>query len=263
MYARGDGVVMDRIIANSVSTRAFCVMTSAIRSRVHFFPTAGTTAGHYPVSCHLTLFGKGIERRSVLLEGGRLNQPDGIRLEDAFPSLANEGSGMYGIEVALECPQGRLDLRNSRAVIEMVPPEFSLSYGAAALKANAENSEEDPNSEVSPSSESVSGIAVEDESVVPSLVIVNSTSELIRPDLRHLLRGAESPLHIGTVAPESAVEFALDESLCKGAQSHETLWGRAVVEKFWGAIPNGDGKVECYILSRDRVSKRPVSVCAL
>ena len=263
MSARGDGVVMDRIIANSVSTRAFCVMTSAIRSRVHFFPTAGTTAGHYPVSCHISLFGKGIERRSVVLEGGRLNQPDGIRLEDAFPSLANEGSGMYGIEVALECPQARLDLRNSRVVIEMVSPEFSLSYGAAAFRGSAESTKEGLDSEVSLPSERLSGIAVEDGSLVPSLVIVNSTFDLIRPDLRHVLTGAESPLHIGTVGPESAVEFALDESLCKGAQSHETLWGRAVVEKFCGVIPNGDGKVECYILSRDRVSKRPVSVCAI
>ncbi len=259
----GDGAVMDRVVANSVITRAFCVMTSAIRSRVHFFPTAGTTAGHYPVSCRLSLFGKGIEYRSVLLDGGRLNQPDGIRLEDAFPSLANETSGMCGIEVSLECPQGRLDLRNSRVVIEMVSPDFSLQYGAAPFRINEECLQQDEASVAGDVKRELLGIVVEDNSIVPSLIVVNPTSELLRPDLRYVLKGSEAPLHLGTVAPESVVEFSLDETLCKNSFNHETLWGRAIIEKFWGTIPDKSERLECYILYRDRQSKRPVSVCAL
>jgi hypothetical protein len=252
---------MERNVANSVVTRAFCMVTPAIRSRVHFFPSAGTTAGHYPVSCELTLFGKGIERRSVRLEGGRLNQPDGIRLEDAFPALENEGSGLCGLEIVFECPQGRINLSNSRLVVEIVSPQFSLSYGAAPFQPTFADTTD---GEVAAHAcRSLIGVALQDGSATPSVVVVNSTTELLRPEFRHSARDGDSPLQLGTVAPNSVVEFPLDEALCKNAEERETLWGAAVIEKMWGTSNWGLGGTVCYMLHRDPVSKRPISVCAL
>jgi hypothetical protein len=255
---------VDRVVVNSVYTRAFFMTTNSIRSRVHFFGSAGTTAGHYPVGCELTVFGKGIERRSVRLDGGRLNQPDGIRLEDAFPSLPSETSGICGLEVRLDCPQGRINLLNSRIVLEMVSPQFSLSFMAAPCSADAVDGEVAERNATQKITRRIPvGIAMHDRLCSPSLVIVNGGADLVRPDVRHVLRDTEAPLHLGTVAAESVVEFPLDEALCKQGQVHEALWGDAVIEKLWAAESIEDGATTWYLLYRDPVHKRPVSVCAV
>lgn len=253
---------MERAVANSVVTRAFCLTTPTIRSRVHFFPSAGTVAGHYPVSCELTLFGKGIQRRSVKLEGGRLNQPDGIRLEDAFPALDHETSGICGLEVVFECSQGRINLSNSRLVVEIVSPQFSLTYGATPFRPTVSHDDEGGD-RTTPARGQVA-ILMQDSTMTPSLIVVNPTEELLRPDFRYTtVRDADAPLQLGTVAAESVVEFPLDDALCKNAPVHELLWGAAAVERVRGGESWGRGRTACYILYRDPTSKRPISVCAV
>jgi hypothetical protein len=239
--------------------------TNAVRSRVHFFPSAGSTAGHYPVSCELTLFGKGIETRSVRLDGGRLNQPDGIRLEDAFPSLLTETSGLCGLQVLLETPQGRINLLNSRVVIEMVSPQFSLAFSAAPFRPTeaSEDSPEKAQSTGEVLGRTLVGVAIQDQIFSSSVVAVHAGEDLIRPDLRHVLRDSEVPLHMGTVAGHSVVEFPLDEALCKQGVQHEALWGSTVIEKFWARLSEEISGVSWYLLNRDPSTKRPVSVCAL
>ncbi len=251
---------MDRTVVNAVVTRAFFLTTSAIRSRVHFFPSAGATSGHYPVVCDLTIFGKGVERRTVRLDGGRLNQPDGVRLEDAFPALAGETSGICGLEVRLECAHGRINLLPSRVYIEMVSPQFVLSYVADKFRAE----EEVAGAEGSLSSAAArSMVALHEHNLSASLVIVNGGDDLIRPEIRHFAGGREAPLHVGTVAALSAVEFPLEEALFRHAVAHETLWGKAVVEKFWSEATPNQSQSAWYILYRDPVSKRPISVSAV
>ena len=253
---------MDRVVANSVVTEAFFITTGAVRSRIHFFPSAGVAAGHYPVACELTIFGKGVDRRSVRLDGGRLNQPDGIRLEDAFPSLSTETSGVVGLQVSLEVLQGRLNLRSSRVVIEMVSPQFSITFNAAPFRAAVIDSSAD---NIAPALASVDhvGVAIHDRFSVPTLIAANASSELIRPTIHHVLRGAEAPLQLGTVAATSVVEFPLDEALCKSGVSHATLWGESVCEKFWISPSKESDAISWYVMNRDPSSKRPISVCAL
>ena len=74
-------------LAQVVSWVAPVVSSGLTRTVVHFFPAARGVASPYSVSCRLTLFGGGIERRSVVLEGARLNQPDGLFVDEAFPEL--------------------------------------------------------------------------------------------------------------------------------------------------------------------------------
>jgi hypothetical protein len=251
-------------VANSVVTGAFFMTTNSVRSRVHFFPSAGATAGHYPVACELTVFGKGIETRSVRLDGGRLNQPDGIRLEDAFPALLTETSGLCGLQVALETSQGRINLLNSRIVIEMVSPQFSLSFSAAPCRPSKSGDESPADGDRDTALEAkLLGVAIQDHLCTSSLVAVHAGDDLIRPDLRHVLRDAEAPLHMGTVAAHSVVEFPLEDAVSKYGVPHEALWGDTVIEKFWGSLQGEVAGVSWYLLNRDPVTKRPISVCAL
>ena len=122
---------MDRVAPSTVKTVMFCLSTSSIKTRVHFFPTAGSSTSHQPITCVLSLFGKGIEKRAVMLDGGRLNQPDGVRLEEAFPTLRSEASGIFGLEIQLSSQQGRVSLLESQAAIELVSPQSSLLYYSA------------------------------------------------------------------------------------------------------------------------------------
>lgn len=260
---------MERAVANSVTSVMFCVSTSSMKTRVHFFPSAGAAASHHGITCILSLFGKGIERRSVVLDGGRLNQPDGVRLEDAFPSLRGEASGIFGLEMQLSCPQGRLSLLGSQAAIEFVSPQGALLYRAAPFIQGQEEATDDGSVQVGSASLADRsglpslGIGIQDSMLATSLVMINATDELVRPTVSHGVGESAVPLQVGTVAPHSAMEIPLDESLFKGAVPKECLWGLSRVEKISLAPGARGADTGYYLMYRDPVSKRPLSVCAL
>jgi len=215
------------------------------------------------VICQLSIFGKGIERRSVQLDGGRLNQPDGLRLEDAFPALNLEASGICGVEVHLSCSSGRVNLTNSRVVVEMVSPQFSLAYSATPFRPDRGVEEGISLAGSSESARPMVGIGIRDSMCSSSLIVINSNQDSVRPDLHHVAGLADAPLQIGTAAGESVIEFPLDDVIGRHGQSRETLWGDARIEKVWSASLAQMEGLACYMLYRDPVSKQPVSVCAL
>lgn len=259
---------MQRTVTNSVRTLVFCLSTASIKTRIHFFPSAGATGGHFPVSCLLTLFGKGIEKKSVLLDGGRLNQPDGLRLEDAFPVLRGEVSGVFGLEIQLSCQQGRVNLLSSQAAVEFVSTSSSMMYGCAPFAPMTEETEEQalpPLADRSQSARPRSGaaIAVQDSSLASSLVIVNAAAAPLKPELSHASQAAMKPLHVGTLSPESVIEVPLEEAMFRDSAPRDTIWGSVRVEKM--LMPESARASECsyYLLFRDPATKRPVSACAL
>ncbi len=284
---------MDTLSANTVNTYGFCLSSAAIKTRVHFFPSAGVSTGPFSISCMLTLFGKGIDKKSVMLDGGRLGQPDGVRLEDAFPALKSDTSGIFGLAVQLSCQPSRINLLSSQAVVELVSPHFSVMYGLSSfqpsLLPDAETSSDviQESSSLAGSSGSAptlqrkrvsSGVAIQDSSLVSSLVVVNSTSEIVKPDVHRNAAEPRVALQLGTVAAESTLEIPLEEALFRDSAPHESGWGLVRAEAVYAAPsthgPHSQGLrvqandshqsgVGYFILYRDAVSKRPVSVCAL
>ncbi|MCB0340447.1 MAG: hypothetical protein KDD53_12625, partial [Bdellovibrionales bacterium] len=83
---------------------SFCAHDSLLRSIFHFFPSALGVTVPYPAECRISLFGDGFGMRQVVLQGARLNQPDGVRLEDAFPSLLESAPSLLGIEITITSP---------------------------------------------------------------------------------------------------------------------------------------------------------------
>lgn len=258
---------MERTVSNSVKSVMFCISTPSIKTRVHFFPTAGGSTSHHPVTCILTLFGKGIEKKSIMLDGGRLNQPDGVRLEDAFPTLRGEASGIFGLEVSLSCPQGRVNLLTSQAAIEFVSQSSSLLYMSAPFTPESDEQvsvQGELNARiVAGRRKSFVGVGVQDSFLSTSLVMVNSTDETIRPSLFHGVGENAPSLPVGNISPQSAVEIPLEESLFKNAAPHECLWGLSRAEKVSIAPDSLTADSAYYLMFRDPVSKRPISVCAL
>ena len=258
---------MDRVVPSTVRTVMFCLSTPSIKTRVHFFPTSGASTSHQPITCILSLFGKGIEKRSVMLDGGRLNQPDGVRLEEAFPTLRSEASGIFGLEIQLSSQQGRVDLLESQAAIELVSPQSSLLYYSAPFATDIVEG-------VQPEGDSAQllaharrrsfvGIGVQDAFLTTSLVMVNATNETVRPSIFHGVGEEALSLPVGNISPESAMEIPLEESLFKNTSPHECLWGLSRAEKITVGPDSLTPHTAFYVMYRDPVSKRPVSVCAL
>jgi hypothetical protein len=256
---------MDSSSSNTVTSLAFCFSTPAIKSRVHFFPSAGVTSGPYSIACMLTLFGKGVERRSVMLDGGRLGQPDGVRLEDAFPSLRGEASGLFGLEIQLSCSQGRVNLLASQAAVELVSPQFSAMYSVAAFRHAGEEQQlaGDQQEQQTLSPLKAIGIAVQESDVASSLIMVNGGTETIKPELFRVAIGREVPLHLGTLAPESTIEVPLDESLFRETSPHECIFGLLRAERLCLGAQSRRSDTEYYLVYRDPETKRPISVVAL
>lgn len=260
---------MDRAAPAAVKTVMFCLSTSSIKTRVHFFPTAGSTTSHQPITCVLSLFGKGIEKRAVMLDGGRLNQPDGVRLEEAFPTLRNEASGIFGLEIQLSSQQGRVNLLSSQAAIELVSPQSSLMYYSAPFVADVDEvatleSQGDISQRLAAARRrSFVGVGMQDAFVTTSLVMVNSTNETVRPAIFHGVGEEAQSLPVGNISPESAMEIPLEESLFKKTAPHECLWGLSRAEKISVGPDSLTPHTAFYVMYRDPVSKRPVSVCAL
>lgn len=298
---------MERVSAHTVSSTTFCLHSPSIKTRVHFFPSAGATTGPYSITCTFTLFGKGIEKRSIAVDGGRLGQPDGIRLEDAFPALRGDSSGVFGITLELSCQQQRVNMLPSQAVVELVTPQCPLMFGfprftpvesahegessltSSATSLASKNGEE--SSGYGSVGAAQQGVALMDSFSTTSLIVVNPSPLVLKPALYKLVRGERMPLHVGTVAAESAVEIPLEEALLRESSPFECTHGLLRAEEFFvdrpnysdvsstatgisvnvvpgGAKPFQDGfpgseQPQYFLLQRDPTSKRPLSVSAI
>lgn len=271
---------MDGMKVNEVVSRCFVISAPGLRSRIHFFPTAGNTGGHYPVVCTLTLYGKGIEKRTLQLDGGRINQPDGVRLEDAFTGIYGEHQDIFGLDVGLSVAQGRLNLLPSQVFIESVSSQISLLYSGApfGIAANISPAQRESGGQGTgnrneiistrgPDSVSTRGrrvgIVVLEEGRSASLVIVNGSDGVVKPQLTFLQQGADASMQLGTVGPHSVFEFPLKEVLAKSALSHNTMVGDVSVARLACNLFENIDQVEVYVLYRYTDSRIPFAVTVL
>jgi len=151
---------------------------------------------------------------------------------------------------------------SSKVVVEMVSPQFALAYSVARWSP-LEIGQSDAPMGTPRERWNAIGIGIHDASMSSSLIVINAGDAGFRPDFFHAPPHGDAPFQIGMVAPSSVVEFPLDETLCKAGSARQTLWGEARVEKLWSDMLPELEDVACYMLYRDPVSKRPLSVCAI
>lgn len=279
----------------SVSWLSFCVSNAVTRTSVHFFPCADNVTAPYPANCTMTLFGSGVVARTITLEGGRLSNPDGLRLDDAFPELKSELNGIFGLAIELTTPQPRLDLRSSSCVIEFMahglparfwPCTLARSEGASPFASARERAAA---SAVGAPAHSLlrskTAIALKDPVLSASLVVVNGSPATARvlcePSASSVTAHVQRQFLV-EVPAQGVQEVVLQDSFYEGCAAQECSWGnlkaRALtlcLEIQAGAVESTDGQPEpasstalstavaSYIVYRDAASRRIASVLAL
>jgi hypothetical protein len=229
-----------------------CIASGLTKTVVHFFPAARGVASPYAVSCRLTLFGDGTERRSVVLEGARLNQPDGLFVEEAFPELlamAGAGAGTAGLELELFTDQPRVDVGPSRCV-------FEYHSGLNVVRFN-------PVCVSLPRSEQL-GAACFDNQISSSLVIVNRSKMSVLPNFSMEFRGQVVKVATEAVAGQSVAEFPLrwDGESGEHVRSEQFQWGTGVAATLRSDEPL-TGSCGAILMYRDVQTKQPLSAVPL
>ncbi len=239
-------------VQQTVSWVGPCVASGLTRTVIHFFPAARGVASPYAVSCRLTLFGEGAERRSVVLEGARLNQPDGLFVEEAFPELAQmtgaSGTGSAGLELELFTDQPRVDVGPSRCVFEYHSGLNVVRFNPVCISVSRSHQQ---------------GAACLDNQVSTSLIVINRSKMPIHPSFSIEFRNTTAPIPTETVAGQSVAEFALDwKHVASVIGSEQFQWGSGLAATVRADEPL-QGACGALLMYRDVQTKQPLSVIAL
>lgn len=239
---------------------AFGSSNSLHRTILHFMPASSNTAAPYAVSVSLRLFTHAEEPRELSLEGARMMQPDGVRLEDAFPIVLTEGGPpFYGLEVEFSSPQPRSDLSASMCLVELTGSEGACLFRAAPCFSPAQPG-------FAPALSLAALPAYQDAFHIPSVVIVNNTAAEFSPSFFHLTRRAagEEPVRtdhrLGTVPSGVTSEFPLSEMVRAHGTAQECSWG---IVRSLALYPSNAGPLDgvgIFAVMRDAVTKRVASV---
>lgn len=229
----------------------FCLTGKATQSFVHFYPASPDISAPYVVRCKLEIFGTGLGESSVVLDGARLSQPDGVRLIDAFPALGEEEDRLAGLSVEIVSVQPRVNLGASACVVEIKNAERSIKFRPIGTGNESRNE---------------GGLVVEDSFNTTSLVVVNAGKSAAKPRFDVLdcsQDGSPSSVELGEVGdiPGSSVrELSLDRVIARSAGTQECSWGalRSTV-LFLERESVGPGAC-AYLLYRDARTGRPLSV---
>lgn len=232
---------------------AFAVTDNLASTLVHFFPSAGAVTAPYPAQCKLSIFNNEIERRSVVLDGARVSQPDGVRLEDVFTFLRQARTdNLLGLEIELSSNSNRVNLDASKCVVDLAFKGRSSRYipHCSSLSMPSQRA-------------SAIGCVTKDSFSSTSLLVVNGSESLIKPAVAAVSDdGSLIDIVIEGVQPGDISETALDGPVYRGAQAIECSWGllraRSLVVR---SAPQES--VALYLVYRDVKTRRPISVCEL
>lgn len=236
---------------------AFCPGEPGLQSLLHLFPASRGTGAPYATECLIELFGNGQKGEQIVLEGVRMCQPDGLRLNDIFPVL-NQQKGLYGIQITLKSDHGRTDLSASNCIIELQCRPHSVRFAAAPL--DREDKRLHP------------GVAVQDSYSATSLVVVNGSTEEAsfsskRGKVMAEAQATGNATSLTQEAPSDKIgalsieERKLDKTYFLQSSPREASWGMIHVESINADAMNDD--CACFVLYRDSITKRPMSVCSL
>lgn len=242
------------------------------RTALHFYPSAGNVSAPYAVLCQLTFFAAGEEPKHLTVDGLRLSVPEGIWIDEAFAFLKDGTHAIFGLELLLICNQRRLDLRESSCIVEFASISQSTKFRPVHMREGECRAvpkklvDADENVSV----RAVSGLAIRDAFHSSTLVAVNNG---LAHERFKLLAGSScnlalesSALKIELEVPAwSAVEFDFEtiaEAFFNDVMPCECSWGLFRGRTIEVEVSPGS-TVSWYMVYRDVLTRKPVSVCAL
>lgn len=240
----------------NVAWLGFCTSGTLTRTAVHFFPSAGGVTAPYAAQCKLSIFCHGSERKSVVLDGARLSQPDGVWLDDAFPELRS-ANGLVGMEVEIHTTQPRVDMSASGCILEFHSGLGLSRYSPVMLDVDAVP---------------LPLPLIKDGFATSSLVIVNGSDAEIQPKLlsSRLVRAmtseqancVTSALAVSAIPARSIEEVNLPENFFTEVIPTECSWGlvRLAGVALAASLPKD---AVGYVAFRDPVNGQLLSVSAL
>lgn len=238
----------------------FGFIESALRTIVHLFPSSGSVGAPQPVNCKVSMFARSLAPRSVVLEGARLGQPDGVRLEELFGTPQELAAGPVGVEIELSTTQGRIDLSPSSCLIEVAGLPYPVRFASPCLALSLElaSKESDRQQLTRP------GILGFDSFSRASLMVVNGSDVELRPDQLDFElcdsngKRVETSLLGTRVPPFSVVEVRLNESVISDAPMLPTSKGsmKAFSLASRGLMPES---VALFVLNRNVQTGLPLS----
>ncbi|MDZ4786618.1 MAG: hypothetical protein SGJ02_11140 [bacterium] len=249
----------------SVKWIAFSSQDRGTGTVVHFLPATPGAATPYPVELSFTIFGRGIEKKTLAVEGARLFHPDGVKIESLFGIRPSDGDSSYGIEIDVFCSQARSDVSASQCLIEFPLREGPLKFSPTRiiLQDAIQKNEEDF---IEYKEEKRRSILIKDALLSPSIVIVNSSAKDMRPEVYYSeIKNDEEVLQmipLGQVAAQSVVERKLDSAFFNDVKPQELSWG-LVRSRSIMAVSNSESGVSYSVVFRDTKTSKITSVLSL
>ena len=236
---------------------AFGLANATTRTALHFYPSAGNVTAPYPVSCKLSVFGEGIEKASISVDGLRLSQPEGIWVDEAFPVLKSGALTLFGLEIVLSCSQHRVELDGSSCIVELNSLAQSVRYWPVSVEGGSGRSR------------ALAAAALRDAFSQTALVAINSTPErqefavalsAFESSEPRTLSSAQAPALPPHALAEIPLDLVFDENFA-ALKVREYSWGVLRARNL--ALLDSHSPLVAYALHRDSSSRRILSVCGL
>jgi hypothetical protein len=238
----------------SIRWSSFFISSPVASTVVHFMPCSKNSTAPYPINCKFEVFGVGFPKRAAVIEGARLQQPDGIRLEDLIPDLKGGFTGLLGFNLELSLAQTHADISDSKCFVELHLGEDVIRFQPHANLITVEQRED---------------LILSDDLSSYSLVVLNSglAMQELRLEKPNAAPYKLFPLTVENndareqinVSPWSVLEVGLyDQDLTAGLQTLATR--RLKVGQFRANITPD---MAVYLVCRDRHTKRLLNVRAL
>lgn len=217
--------------------------TETVKTAVHFFPYGGSISATYPVDLTLTIFAEEFETVEVTMEGARLSQPEGIVIDQVFPALLTDYSGLYGLKIKITCnKQLGLDLIGSSCMTELFYPEGVVRFAAK---------------EFDNSMETVTGVCHTNENCSSSLVVLNCSAE---SQSNHLPAGIVRHKQAQSLEPNAVKEYSVSDNFLQSGIQQNCGLGRATFQSF---ELSPAAEVVYFTIDREAKTSYPVEVCTL
>lgn len=233
----------------------FGLSSSITRTVVHFFPAGEGITAPYQANCMLSLLAPEKQAESVMLEGARLSQPDGVRLDQVFPEAADSYSGPFGLLIELSTPQPKIDLSASICIIEFASRTASVKFRPCPAGDAGSIRQQ-------------SLLAIRNPRCLSSLISVNADNTTGRAAIKGFRRSEQRPdmhesveLAVFDVPGHGVSEIPMNDLFFEAGRTYEGAWGGMEAAGLY--VESDSPGLVHYAAYRDSDSQRLISVVGL